>query len=637
MSEQRGMSIDSLPLSRARRIDEICARFEDAWIAGRRPVIEDYLGDTPEPERSALLRELIGVEIHYHRQSGEDRQLADYRARFPALDATWLAQAIVSRVAIAAGPQAREAALLFRPGIQVGECRIERLLGRGGMGEVYLAEHQVLGCQVAVKVLPACLAHDLPAAQRFRKSVQILARLKPHAHIAAALHASIHQDRLYLVMEYVPGEDLKTYVQRLGPLPPDKACALIRQTAAGLAYAHQHGIVHRDIKPANLMLTPEGTIKILDLGLARLVTPQVAATESTQTEPGVAMGTLDYMAPEQARDARCADARSDLYSLGCTFYFLLTGRPPFTGRSQLETVTAHALEAPPAVQQVRPDVPAAVADVVQKLLAKQPHERFSSAAALLEALSAAASQGMAARVWRPEKIHRRRTWVLGVAAVLVVAALGSGWLWAPWFRQSPSSSLSPRWPVAVSPRLQELILAIERSDDGNGETRGETHGLVVQGREAEFGRLAPLGPKDTFRLEGEFQQPTYWYVLWFDTAGVMKVEECSPERRPKLEFPADPVENMVSVNPADPAGVHLLLLVAGSVPPNIAEPQLTAQLGGVGKPPFQEPPPATHLLRGAGARVASKTPLASDYLKQLQDNMPTGLEAVYALFLQTVK
>src|SRR5262249_13777138 len=155
-------------------------------------------------------------------------------------------------------------------------------------------------------------------------------------------------------------------------------------------YVHGHGLVHRDVKPSNLMLTPGGTIKVLDLGLARHTAPQAPGGASALTPAGAVLGTFDYVAPEQARDARQADARSDLASLGCTFYFLLTGAPPFEERSEMEKVVAHALEEPRPVSEVRPDVPPAVAAVVHRLLAKGPEERYPSARALIDALDGAA-------------------------------------------------------------------------------------------------------------------------------------------------------------------------------------------------------------------------------------------------------
>jgi serine/threonine protein kinase len=236
--------------------------------------------------------------------------------------------------------------------------------------------------------------------------VRILARLDPHPHVAAALHASDHQGRLYLVMEYVPGQDLKAHVQEFGPLPWARACACIRQAAEGLAHAHRLGVVHRDVKPSNLMLTPDGTVKLLDLGLARLVAPEAPDAEASQTQAGTLVGTLNYMAPEQAEDARRADARSDLYGLGCTFYYLLAGRAPFEAGGPVEKLMAHALRDPEPLAQVCPDVPPAVAAVVHRLLAKDPEERYPSARSLIDALGAATGLSPAADVPGPAPAGR---------------------------------------------------------------------------------------------------------------------------------------------------------------------------------------------------------------------------------------
>jgi tetratricopeptide (TPR) repeat protein len=374
-----------------------------------------------------------GVEAHPRDWQEERPGSAARRQALRALAALDEARRVLNEVGVPEQPDAAappnppaggEARPLLEPGTRLGECRIVRLLGSGGMGEVYLAEHELLRRNVAVKLLPARLAGDRQSVRRFRKSVEILARLDSHPHIAPALHASIYQDRLYLVLEFVPGVNLQTVIQQQGPLPVDRACVLMRQVAETLGFVHRQGIVHRDIKPANLMLTPAGTIKILDLGLARLVEggsadveaprvsrsgphrgdalareqsgdarcagtprPEVegekAADKGSQTGPGNLLGTLDYIAPEQARDARRADARSDLYSLGCTFFFLLTGRPPFAERSDPSKVVAHAWDDPPAVRAVRPDVPDAVSAIVHRLLAKRPEDRYQTGEAVV--------------------------------------------------------------------------------------------------------------------------------------------------------------------------------------------------------------------------------------------------------------
>jgi serine/threonine protein kinase len=212
--------------------------------------------------------------------------------------------------------------------------RVVRLLGQGGMGAVYLAEHRVMERPVALKVMRADLVRDDAAVDRFRREVRAAAKLS-HANIVTAYDADQVGALHFLVMEYVEGKDLARRLAVAGPLPVAEACSHIRQAAQGLQHAFEQGMIHRDIKPHNLMLAPGGTnepfgrVKILDFGLARFAN----ATSSAQTASGMILGTVDFMAPEQADDARTVDIRADIYSLGCSLYYLLTAgcRSP-TGR-----------------------------------------------------------------------------------------------------------------------------------------------------------------------------------------------------------------------------------------------------------------------------------------------------------------
>jgi hypothetical protein len=413
---------------------------------------------------------------------------------------------------------------LLEKGTRLGECRIVDLLGYGGMGEVYLAEHELLRRQVAIKVLPAHLAEDPEAVRRFQRSVEILARLQ-HEHIAAALHASTHQGRLYLVLEHVPGVDLKTQLEQTGPLPVAQACALVRQTAEGLDHAHRQGIVHRDIKPANLMLTPSGTVKILDLGLARLIGAAAGEEEESWTHPGVLLGTLDYIAPEQARDARQADARSDLYSLGCTFFFLLTGQPPFAASSHLEKVVAHVMEPPPGIRELCPDVPPAIAEIVERLLAKKPEDRYPTARALIEALDAAlASPAATSRPGgagspgpRPRRSRVRQAMPVLAAAGLLVVLIGLVVLLG-----KEQSGPSP--PVRIDGF--DIILY-----------RGHKIGIIGTPRV----QSAQVG--EVVKVRVQLSQPAWCYLIAYNPDGQEQVcypgEGTTPKPIQELVYPAD--------------------------------------------------------------------------------------------------
>jgi serine/threonine protein kinase/WD40 repeat protein len=255
---------------------------------------------------------------------------------------------------------------------------VRTLLGAGGMGVVYKAEHRLMERAVALKVMTRALVGSAANVDRFRREVKAAARLS-HANIVAAYDAEQAGDVHFLVMEYVEGTDLARWVAERGPLPVAEACDYARQCAAGLQHAHEHGMIHRDIKPHNLMRTPCGAIKILDFGLARLAA-EAGAAASGVTGQGILLGTVDYLAPEQADDARHADIRSDIYSLGCTLYHLLSGRPPFPRGTAVQKIMAHTEREPLPLQELRPDLPPELARVVRRMMAKSPDERYQTPA-----------------------------------------------------------------------------------------------------------------------------------------------------------------------------------------------------------------------------------------------------------------
>jgi serine/threonine protein kinase len=274
-------------------------------------------------------------------------------------------------------------------------------LGEGGMGVVYKARHRMMGRTVAVKLIRKDRVNSASAVRRFQREVRAAAQLS-HPNVVHAYDADQVGDSLLLVMEYVDGTDLARLIQQRGPLPVEEACWYCWQAALGLQHAHEKGLVHRDIKPHNLLLAtpasrererPEpsvgpgstGTIKILDMGLARLVDPGDQSS-STLTQEGAVMGSLDYLAPEQAADAHQADIRSDLYSLGCTFYQMLAGQVPFPGGNNIQKLYRHMHEEPRPIEQFRSDVPAEISAVVRRLLAKQPQLRFQTPAELAQVL-----------------------------------------------------------------------------------------------------------------------------------------------------------------------------------------------------------------------------------------------------------
>jgi serine/threonine-protein kinase len=267
---------------------------------------------------------------------------------------------------------------------------LERL-GEGGMGQVYKARHRLMNRLVALKLIRRDrLAGNGPA--RFLREMQTAARLD-HPHIVHAYDADKVKGRPLLVMEYVEGGSLGGLVDRVGPLPVGAACEYVRQAALGLHHAHERGVIHRDVKPSNLLLkAAEGQVKVADFGLSRLR----EAADDGLTHTGWAVGTADYIAPEQATDSRSVDLRADLYGLGCTLYCLLSGGPPFPEGSLVDKLRRHACDDPRPVEALRPDVPAALAAVVARLMAKKPQDRYPTAAEVAGALGALLDGGAAA-------------------------------------------------------------------------------------------------------------------------------------------------------------------------------------------------------------------------------------------------
>ncbi len=303
-------------------------------------------------------------------------------------DARRLARALVD-----AGKLTKyQAAAIYqgRPqGLVLGNYVVLEKLGAGGMGQVFKARHTRMDRIVALKVLSRKQTASPDAVKRFHREVRAAARLN-HPNIVTAHDADESDGQHYLVMEYVDGQDLASLVDQRGPLPVNEALDYVIQAAKGLQYAHEQGIIHRDIKPGNILLDRDGTAKVLDMGLAHNRfgdhpdDEAMAGEDLTQT--GQIMGTVNYMAPEQAVDTRSADARADIYSLGCTLYRLLTGDVPFRADTTMKILVAHREEPIPSLRAERAEVPLALDTVFQKMMAKQPDERYQTMAEAVVAL-----------------------------------------------------------------------------------------------------------------------------------------------------------------------------------------------------------------------------------------------------------
>lgn len=297
--------------------------------------------------------------------------------------------------------------------------RIIKLLGAGGMGLVYQAEHRMMERPVALKVIKRNFLSNSTAVERFEREVKAAAKLS-HPNIVVAHDAEQAGDLHFLVMEYVDGVSLAKLVEKRGALPVVNSCHYIRQAALGLQHAFERGMVHRDIKPQNLMLTRQGQVKILDFGLARLAREagpisedgterDVAPVAGGLTMAGTILGTPDYMAPEQASDSRQADIRADIYSLGCTLYFLLAGRVPFPQGSVTQKIASQMVHTPPPISQLRQGLPDDLVRIIEKMMAKDPADRFQTPAELAQALlpfakaAPAAASGVESAMREPAK------------------------------------------------------------------------------------------------------------------------------------------------------------------------------------------------------------------------------------------
>jgi formylglycine-generating enzyme required for sulfatase activity len=494
-----------------RGADQACDRFEAAWKAGQRPRIEDHLAAVPETERSALLPELIQLEVAYRRRAGDQLLPEEFSCRFPALDRAWVVGVLAAAAPRRnAGPGDRA-----ETSRQLGKYLLLQQLGKGGCGTVWKAHDTELDRIVAIKIPDADLISSPVLRERFRREAQAVARLS-HTNVVTLFAVDQVGDTPMLVMEYVEGTDLARLVEQSGPLPVGQACDFIEQAALGLQHAHERGLIHRDIKPSNLLLTAQGAvIKVVDLGLARLLR-RSEDVDTGLTEPGCVLGTSDFLAPEQARDARSADARSDVYSVGCTLYFLLTGRVPFPGGTATDKMIRHLTEEPPPVERVQPSVPPALAVVVRKMMSRVPEDRYPTAAEVVGALqgmlstasespsthdhirvpaNAATTTDAVTKIVpapRPSRRRRLAALLLTGLAMLALILLLQPWNWwgdadksvtpnsggSDTGKPAPVITNSIRMTLALIP-AGEFLIGSPESEPGRFPTEGPRHKVKV--------------------------------------------------------------------------------------------------------------------------------------------------------------
>jgi serine/threonine protein kinase len=619
----------------ARRIDQVCDRFEEAWLAGLRPRVEDFLGEVLEPERAALQAELLQVEHHYH-----SRLTASVPASAtPAAGDTALPGA--DRPSPEGGPAAASTVdhgpsegLPPAPGPgevpagpgAIGKYRVVEFLGRGGQADVYRAVDPALRRDVVIKWAHRSLT---PAAQqRLLAEGRILARLEDPGMVRVH-DADLHEGRPFLVFAYVPGRSL---AERLRDRPQSfrAAAALTADLAAILGRAHRQGVLHRDLKPANVLLDDSGRRRLMDFGLATL---RESWDESPRPGEGVC-GTYPYMAPEQARaQTDRIGPRTDVFGLGAVLYHLLTGRPLYQG-SDRASVLAQAREArvtPP--RQLNPRIPRPLERICLKALAAEPGQRYGSAEAMERALLA----------------YLRRPLLLGAAAALVLCAAILAFVLPGWLaRESPPSGggeVRGNKTVPLTGKLRVRVWSAKGGEDKKGLEIGE-----------DF-RALPVHNKERLRIEASLNEPAHAYLLWLDSEGVVFPlypwnEAGIRERRLVVPAPRPPTKQVFS--PADQpdkstggwvmggkSGLETILLLARR-DPLPADVNLAQLLGKAPLTPLRDPlefairggdegQPVGQVHRGEHRGPEAEVEAIDDPLLQLMGRLRPHFEVIRAV------
>jgi serine/threonine protein kinase len=482
MTGPTAAGVGDVPLRElARQIDAVCDRFEAAWKTGPPPRLEHYLDAVAAPARPELLRHLLRVELAYRRLRGEQPRPQDYQARFPddcaLLDTVFAGDAVLSRTETWTDDdriRCDDAARATPLPESIGKYRVVERLGRGGQAEVFRAVHPGLpGRDLVVKWARHALPE--PLRRQLIEEARVLARLEDPG-IVRIHDIDVHEGRPFLVLEHVPGRSLHDQLRLNGPPRPRDAAELVARLARTLAVLHENHVLHLDVKPANILIDAAGRPRLTDFGLAAM--PGGAGDAEFGPQPGVISGTLRYMAPEQARgDAGRIGPRTDVFGLGGVLYELLTGRPPHDGSTVedlLDKARSAALDPP---RQINPRVPRALERICLRAMAREPEDRYASAADLGHALR--------------RYLGRRRIVAVSVLAGLLVAAL-----------MIPSLLKRP------APLDGDLTLRVW-SQDGDSK-----HGLEID----QPGAL-PVRNSEMVHLEARLDRPGFIYLIWLDSQG----------------------------------------------------------------------------------------------------------------------
>jgi serine/threonine protein kinase len=470
-------------------------------------LIQDAL-ELPVQQRSRFLAEACTDDLALRQEVESFLALDDQEVP------TGILKSLASRVALP-------------PGTRLGDYEVNSLLGVGGMGEVYRARDARLGRDVAIKVLPALLSHDEERLRRFEQEARAAAVLN-HPNILAVFQMGMHAGAPYIVSELLEGGTLREQLMR-GPISFRKTMDFGVQIARGLAAAHEKGIVHRDLKPENLFITRDGRVKILDFGLAKLTQPQLSSDSSGPTlthgtEPGMVMGTVGYMSPEQV-SGRKTDHRTDIFAFGAILYEMLTGKRAFQKPTSAETMSAILNEEPPGISQMVQSAPPALQRIVQRCLEKNPEQRFQSASDLgfaLEALSD--SDGYSGTATVQLRPSRGPVWILSGLTLLLLVLAGVAW----WLVRAPTTAPAPSLTLTrltsdsgltTDPTFSSdgklLAYASDRSGEGNLDIYvkqvggGEPHRLTRGPGDKHEPTFSPDGTTIAFRSEQEGSDGIY--------------------------------------------------------------------------------------------------------------------------------
>lgn len=542
--------------------------------------------------------------------------------------------------------------LIGRTSFALGKYQLLDLLGRGGMGKVFLARHTMMNRTVALKLISEQWCKDSGALERFLNEARAAAALD-HPNLVHAYNVDTEGDRYYMVLEYVEGEDLQRRVESEGPLPVELAADYIRQAAEGLAHAHAKGMIHCDIKPSNLLVNREGVVKILDMGVSRWLGQPGAATSSSDSNQGASadiVGSVDYMAPEQVTQREAVDFRADIYSLGCTFFFLLTGRPPFAEGTLSERIAQHQSGQTPDPRRFRPDTPPELAHLCVRMMAKAPQDRFPSAQEIAEQLAlwlgsralpaegsgtaepaatapassqgdtdAVAQVGERPRRWWHDR--RRLAMVAAAAAALTVLLAVLGWaiMRRPQkhVTQSERPTAAPRAKRPEDDLWKGLKLAVEQSPAEAGTTPATGPASVG----AATGGSAPAAAKTSAAAPapaGSAEKPAPTAAAPPDGTPQSKPPQAKPEAKPQSKPEAKPLAKPEDKSQAAPQGnaaesppaESAKPMPKESAPPGKEAPPPSGEAPVSAKPsPPQPGPPGTSKQSEPSSKPAPKDPL----------------------------